>query len=80
MSNFRLYHALDLEEASQPPDLEQGLADDDANDKHVPPLDSAVGALGRVSVGALADDDVLLLVLDLGEEVGELADWGLCEL
>jgi hypothetical protein len=31
-------------------------------------------------VGALADDDVLLLVLDLGEEVGELADWRLCEL
>ena len=27
-----LYDALDLEEAPQPPDLEEGLADDDADD------------------------------------------------
>ena len=33
-------HALDLEEAPQPPDLEKGLADDDANDEEVPPLDA----------------------------------------
>jgi hypothetical protein len=26
-------------------------------------------------VGALADDDVGLLVADLGEELGETADW-----
>lgn len=63
---FALDHTLDLKEASQPPDLEYRLANDDANDKHVPPLDSAVGALGGVSVGALTDNDVLLLVLDLG--------------
>ena len=69
-----LYDALDLEEAPQPPNLEEGLADDDADDEHVPPLDSVVGALGRVSVGALADDNVLLLVLDLGEELGETTD------
>lgn len=62
-------HALDLEEAPQPPDLEEGLADDDADDEEVPPLDAGVCALGGVAVGALADDDVLLLVLDLGEEL-----------
>ncbi|KAK1249148.1 hypothetical protein MKX07_002664 [Trichoderma sp. CBMAI-0711] len=64
------HHALDLEEAPQPPDLEKGLADDDANDEEVPPLDAGVRALGGVAVGALADDNVLLLVLDLGEKLG----------
>lgn len=63
-------HSLDLEEATQPPDLEEGFTNDDADDEEVPPLDSGVCALGGVAVGALADDDVLLLVLDLGEEIG----------
>ena len=70
-----LYDALDLEEASKPPYLEQRLADDDANDKQIPPLDSGIGALGGVTVCALADDDVLLLVLDLSQEIGELTDY-----
>ena len=47
---------------------------DDADDEDVPPLNAAVGALGGVAVGALADDDVRLFVLDLGEEFGEFAD------
>jgi hypothetical protein len=70
---------LDLEEALEPPDLEDALADDDAHLEDAPPLDAGVGALGGVAVGALADDDVALLVLDLGEEFGELLDcwWGL---
>jgi hypothetical protein len=63
-------HSLDLEEATQPPDLEEGFTNDDADDEEVPPLDSGVCALGGVAVGALADDDVLLLVLDLGKEIG----------
>ena len=75
MSQTSLDHPLDLEEAPQPPDLEDGLANDDANDKQVPPLDARVGALGRVAVCPLADDDVGLLVLDLGQELGEVADW-----
>lgn len=62
--------SLDLEEAAQPPDLEKGLANDDANDEQVPPFDSGVCALGGVAVGALTEDNVLLLVLDLGEEIG----------
>ena len=68
-----LDYALHLEEAAQPPDLEDGLADDDADDKEVPPLDTAVGALGSVAVGALAHDNVRLLVLDLGQQVGHFA-------
>lgn len=71
----RLYDALGLEEAAQPPDLEERLAEDDANDKEVPPLDAGVCALSRVAVGALADDDVLLLVPDLGDEIRQAADW-----
>ena len=63
-----------LEESAQPPDLEEGLSNDDADDERVPPLDSAVGALGRVAVGSFAEDNVHLLVLDLLEEVGEAAD------
>jgi hypothetical protein len=58
---------LDLEETPQPPDLEDRLANDNTNDEQVPPLDATVGALGRVPVGALADNDVRLLVPDLGE-------------
>jgi hypothetical protein len=73
----RLYHTLNLEESPQPPDLEDGLANDDTNDKQVPPLDAGVGALGGVAVDALADDNVLLLVLDLGKELGEALDFGL---
>lgn len=64
--------ALDLEEAAQPPDLEDGLAGDDAEDEEVPPLDAGVGALGGVAVGTLAHDDVALLVLDGGEELAQL--------
>lgn len=63
-------HPLDLEEATQPPDLEERFANDDADDEEVPPLDSGVCALGGVAVGALADNDVLLFVLDLGEKIG----------
>ena len=65
---------LDLEEALEPPDLEDALADDDAHLEDAPPLDAGVGALGGVAVGALADDDVALLVFDLGEEFGKLLD------
>lgn len=70
-----LYHALHLEEPSEPPDLEDRLANDDANNEQVPPLDSAVGALGRVSVGALSQDNIRLLVLDGVKEIREFADW-----
>ena len=66
---------LDLEEALEPPDLEDALADDDAHLEDAPPLDAGVGALGGVAVGAFADDDVALFVLDLGEELGEELDY-----
>jgi hypothetical protein len=62
---------LDLKEALEPPNLEYALADHDAHLEDAPPLDAGVGALGGVAVGAFADDDVALFVLDLGEELGE---------
>lgn len=67
--------SLDLEEPLQPPYLEDALADEHAELEDTPPLDAGVGALGRVPVGALARDDVRLLVLDLRQELGELADF-----
>jgi hypothetical protein len=66
---------LDLEEALEPPNLEDALADDDAHLENAPPLDAGVGALGGVAVGAFTDDNVALLVLDLGEEFGEELDY-----
>lgn len=75
MSDGFLYDALDLEEATEPPDLEESLTNDDADDEHVPPLDTGVGAFGGIAVGAFADDDVRLLVLDLGKKIGETTDY-----
>lgn len=73
-----LYYTLDLEESPQPPDLEDRLANDNADDEQVPPLDTAVGALGSVSVGALTDDNVALFILDRLEKIGKMADYGGC--
>jgi hypothetical protein len=57
-----------LKEPLQPPDLEETLADEEYQLEDAPPLDARVGALGRIPVGSLADDNVALLVLDLGSE------------
>jgi hypothetical protein len=65
---------LDLEEALEPPNLEDALGDHDAHLEDAPPLDAGVGALGGVAVGAFADDDIALFVLDLGEKFGEELD------
>lgn len=70
-----LHNPLHLEESPQPPNLENRLADDNAQDEDVPPLDTAVGALGSVAVGTFAEDNVLLLVPDLGEEIGKFLDY-----
>lgn len=70
-----LQDTLDLEEATEPPDLEERFADNNADDEQVPPLDSGVCAFGGVAVGTFADYNVLLLVLDLGKKFRELADW-----
>ena len=63
---------LDLEETLQPPDLEGALSDEDPHLEDAPPLDAGVRALGSVTVRALADDNVALLILDLGEKLVEL--------
>jgi hypothetical protein len=57
-----------LKKPLQPPDLEETLADEEYQLEDAPPLDARVCALSRIPVGPLADDDITLLVLDLGSE------------
>lgn len=66
-----------LKEPAQPPNLEYTLAQNDPDDKQIPPLDAAVGALGGVTVGSLAHNNVALLVLDHLHHVREFAHLGL---
>lgn len=66
---------LDLEEAFEPPDLEDAFADQHAHLEDAPPFDPGVGRFGRVAVGALAHHDVALFVFYLGQEFGELFYW-----
>lgn len=72
-SGGHLNDTLDLKEPSQPPDLKDALANDDTNDKKIPPLDSTVGALSRVTVGALADNNIALLILYHLQHLEQLA-------
>lgn len=62
-----------LEEALQPPNLEHALSDQNAELEDTPPLDPRIGALGCVSVRPLPNNNVALLVLNLGYEFGHLA-------
>ena len=71
---FLLQDTLNLEEATQPPHLEERFTNNNADDEEVPPLDSGVCAFSSVAVSAFTEDDVLLLVLDLGKEFRELAN------
>jgi hypothetical protein len=54
--------------------LEDSLAQEYTNLEETPPLDTSIGALSCVTVGSLANDNVALLILDLGHEFGHLAD------
>lgn len=63
---------LDLKEALEPPNLEDALANDHAELENAPPLHPRVRGLSRVAMCSLADDDIALFVLDLGEEFGHL--------
>jgi hypothetical protein len=58
-------HVPYLEEALQPPHLENTLTNQHGKLEDAPPLYARVGALGRVPVYSLADNNVALLVLDL---------------
>ena len=64
----------DLKETLQPPDLEDTLSNQDSQLKDAPPFDTGIGALGSVSVHALPDDNITLLVADLGEQLAETAN------
>ena len=65
-----------LEEPLEPPDLEDTLADQDDELKDAPPLDARIGALSRVPVHSLANNDIALLVLDLCNQFCHLTDYG----
>jgi hypothetical protein len=58
-----------LKEAFQPPNLEDALPNQNYHLEDAPPLNPAIGTLCRVAVRSLADDDVRLLVFDLGKEL-----------
>lgn len=59
-----------LEEALQPPDLEDTIRNQDAHLEGAPPLDTTVGALSSVAMNALAEDNVGLFVFNLCEKIG----------
>jgi hypothetical protein len=58
-----------LEEALQPPHLEDTLSHQDYHLEYAPPLDSAVCTLCRISMGPLANNNIRLLIPDLGKEL-----------
>lgn len=66
---------LDLKESLQPPHLENSFADEYGDLKEAPPLDTSIGALGCVTVGTFAKNNVALLILDLGYEFAHLANY-----
>lgn len=66
--------ATHLEKALQPPHLEDTLSNNNKQLEKTPPLDTTVGALGCIPVHALTDNNVSLLVADLGHIVGQFAD------
>lgn len=61
-----------LKEPLQPPNLEDPLPDQHAQLKDTPPLDPRIRALRRVPMHPLPDDDVTLLILDLGQQIAQL--------
>ena len=63
-----------LEESLQPPDLEDTFTSQYTHLEDTPPLYSGIGALSGISVGSFPDNDIRLLILDLGKELGELAN------
>lgn len=63
-----------LEESLEPPHLENTLSDQHSQLEDTPPLHTGVGALGRVPVNPLSHDNVRLLILNLCQGLGQLAD------
>lgn len=63
-----------LKEAFEPPDLEHALTNEDNELEDAPPLDAGVGALSRVPVCSLTNDNVALFILYLRDEFRHLAN------
>lgn len=64
-----------LKEALQPPNLENTLSNDYSQLEDTPPLHPTVRALCGIPVHPLTDHNVRLLIPDLREGVGQLADY-----
>lgn len=60
-----------LKEPFQPPDLENAVCKKNSQLEKTPPFHAAICTLGGVSMGAFADNDVLLLILDVGKLFGQ---------
>lgn len=64
-----------LKETLQPPNLEDTLSDDNGQLEDAPPLHTAIGALGGVTVHSLAHNNVSLLIPHLGDSLRKLANY-----
>jgi hypothetical protein len=71
------WSATHLEKALQPPHLEDTLSNNNKQLEKTPPLNTAVGALGRIPVHTLANNNVPLLIADLSHILGKFADLSL---
>lgn len=70
-----LNNALDLEEPLQPPNLEAAVGYQYKKLEDAPPFDSAICALGRVSMRPFSHYDVPLFVLDLIDQFSHGTYW-----
>lgn len=64
-----------LKETLQPPNLEDTLSDDNSQLEDAPPLHTAIGALGGVTVHSLAHNNVSLFIPHLGDSLRKLANY-----
>lgn len=63
-----------LKESLEPPHLENAFANQEYKLEDTPPLDTRICAFGCVSVDPFSDNDIGLLVADLGQRFGKATD------
>lgn len=74
---LHLNYTLDLEEALQPPNLEDTLTDENKHLEDGPPLNTLVCRLGSIAVNTLTENDIRLLILDLCQKLRKSTDFHL---